>query len=420
MPLAGKPVESQPKATQDDEIRTVSGVPVVRLQTETVTDVVAARMAISLLGHVLFLKNQIPLPVPQLTRIPSKSSTSKGAKQRAELLSSFDTLTSHLTTTFTALSIALAKTYSEERLEQLTAESGHHLDRAYVAVVLGPGLGTAKSRTFLAVDRFEAKLWGFEQGSGENDDGQAEEEAEDDDEGSDCSTDDEEEGEDDEAEADDDPDAEGPEASDSEDDEDEIDSASEPDCQQGPPPAVPLPLQDSTLLTKLRTSMSPPPSLSYAEEQRFLQNSERLLSRVLATADAEGYGFASEMAPTQTHILLRAPRRFVHPAWIPRQNLTPSLESSLQDFIRYSTTPTSTDGSEPRDSGGKPGLKKAQKQRPEGVWVTTAQKSIDSSSSRMPVPEPGSNPPPTEQEKDDDEMIWWSWDGGKIVGFLEW
>ncbi|RXW22601.1 hypothetical protein EST38_g3239 [Candolleomyces aberdarensis] len=277
MPLAGKPVESQPNATQDNDIRTVSGVPVVQLQTETVTDAVAARMAISLLGHVLFLKNQIPLPVPQLTRIPSKSSTSKGAKQRAELLSSFDTLTSHLTTTFTALSIALAKTYSKEKLEQLTAESGHHLDRA----------------TFLAVDRFEAKLWGLKQGSGENGDGPAEEEAEDDDEGSDCSTDDEGE-DDDEAEAnddDDDSDAEGPEASDSEDDsddEDKLDSTSEPDCQQGPLTAVPLPLQDSTLLTRLRASMSPPPSLSYAEEQRFLQNSERLLSRVLATADAEG------------------------------------------------------------------------------------------------------------------------------------
>ena len=63
MPLAGKPVESQPKAMQGDGNLTVSGVPVVQLQTETVTDVVAARMAISLLGHVLFLKNQIPLYV---------------------------------------------------------------------------------------------------------------------------------------------------------------------------------------------------------------------------------------------------------------------------------------------------------------------------------------------------------------------
>lgn len=66
-PLAGEPGEFQSKAAQDDGILTASmsgsGVPVVQLQTETVTDVVAARMAISLLGHVLFLKNQIPLSV---------------------------------------------------------------------------------------------------------------------------------------------------------------------------------------------------------------------------------------------------------------------------------------------------------------------------------------------------------------------
>ena len=63
MPLADKPVETLPRALQDEGNMTVSGVPVVQLQTETVTDTVAARMAISLLGHVLFLKNQIPLYV---------------------------------------------------------------------------------------------------------------------------------------------------------------------------------------------------------------------------------------------------------------------------------------------------------------------------------------------------------------------
>jgi hypothetical protein len=63
MPLADKPVDYQPKAFRDEGTMTVCGVPVVQLQTETVTDVVAARMAISLLGHVLFLKNQIPLYV---------------------------------------------------------------------------------------------------------------------------------------------------------------------------------------------------------------------------------------------------------------------------------------------------------------------------------------------------------------------
>ncbi|KAJ2912269.1 hypothetical protein MD484_g8145, partial [Candolleomyces efflorescens] len=341
MPLADKPVETLPRALQDEGNMTVSGVPVVQLQTETVTDTVAARMAISLLGHVLFLKNQIPLPVPQLTRIPSKNSTTKGAKQRTELLSTFDTLTSHLTTTFTALSIALAKTYNEEKLEKLTAESGHHLDRAYLAVVLGPSPGTAKSRTFLAVDRFEAKLWGFKPSSGENGNNTVEE---DDGEGSDCSssTDEEGEGDDDESEPkddDDESDAEGPEDSDFEDDEDddvedETDSSSEPDSQPKAPTIVPLvPLRDSTPLTRGRASMSPPPSLSYAEEQRFLQNSERLLSRVLATADAEGYGFASDMGKVFSSFLGDV-KDLTH---APSEQLLPKHTSSSEHHVGSST-----------------------------------------------------------------------------------
>lgn len=29
-------------------------------------------------------------------------------------------------------------------------------------------------------------------------------------------------------------------------------------------------------------------------------------------------------------------------------------------------------------------------------------------------------PPLNLEGKDEDEMIWWSWDGGKFVGFQEW
>jgi hypothetical protein len=35
--------------------------PLVKLDTEIITDATAARLATSLLGHVLFLKNQVPL-----------------------------------------------------------------------------------------------------------------------------------------------------------------------------------------------------------------------------------------------------------------------------------------------------------------------------------------------------------------------
>lgn len=38
-----------------------SAYPVVRLDVEKITDAVAGRLATTLLGHVLFLKNQVPL-----------------------------------------------------------------------------------------------------------------------------------------------------------------------------------------------------------------------------------------------------------------------------------------------------------------------------------------------------------------------
>jgi len=42
----------------------------VNVNQDVITDVMAAHLATSLLGHVLFLKNQVPFPVTQLARIP--------------------------------------------------------------------------------------------------------------------------------------------------------------------------------------------------------------------------------------------------------------------------------------------------------------------------------------------------------------
>jgi len=44
-----------------DEVAGKSRVPVVRLDVDAISDAVAARLATSLLGHVLYLKNQVPL-----------------------------------------------------------------------------------------------------------------------------------------------------------------------------------------------------------------------------------------------------------------------------------------------------------------------------------------------------------------------
>jgi hypothetical protein len=44
-----------------DEVTVKNRVPVVRLDVDAISDAVAARLATSLLGHVLYLKNQVPL-----------------------------------------------------------------------------------------------------------------------------------------------------------------------------------------------------------------------------------------------------------------------------------------------------------------------------------------------------------------------
>ncbi|KAK0205830.1 hypothetical protein DFS33DRAFT_534693 [Desarmillaria ectypa] len=165
-----------------------------------------------------------------------------------------------------------------------------------MAILVGPSIGSAKSKVMLAVDGLEAKVWGQrddiyledESGSSESDDDE---------------NDDDEDNNDIEGQSSD-GDEEGPSDSDESDESDEDDRSS-----------------------------SPPPLSAFAEEQRILRTADRLLSRALVSADCDGNGLASDISPTQTHILIRAPRRFVHPAWIPRQNVTASMNNFLEQFL---------------------------------------------------------------------------------------
>lgn len=109
-------------------------------------------------------------------------------------------------------------------------------------------------------------------------------------------------------------------------------------------------------------------------------------------------------APTQTHVVLRAPRRFIHPAWIPRQNISVALDVVLGDFLRGS-------GLELR---ARPTEKMRKETNVEGVWITT----------RMGLQKPSCSPsgttiPSRDGLEEEDDMIWWSWDG-KLVGFADW
>ncbi|KAK7053790.1 hypothetical protein R3P38DRAFT_2852165 [Favolaschia claudopus] len=340
----------------------------ITLDVENLNSEIASELSSALVGHVLFLKNQVPFPVMQLSRMPGAKSTPKALKLRTDLMSSFDTLSSHLHTTFNALSTAFA----------LATESSSRPTRlAYLAILVGPSIGSAKTKIMLGLDGLVTKVWG------ERDD--LNEEPED--------SDSEDESDDDDSEEDKDDDEEGPELSDTDSDESEA-SSPLPSRSPSPSPEIsPLPA---------------PPSAPKA-----VRPPNRILAQTLATADhsmsAElgmfdclfAFGHCSFsntcLAPTQTHILIRAPRRFTHPSWIPRQNFSSTLDSALREF---------------REEAGDlaaerpPSKSRSKAPKVEGVWVTCRNPGVEFSGEDA-------------VEDEEHEMIWWSWDG-KLVGFNDW
>ncbi|KAG1817655.1 uncharacterized protein BJ212DRAFT_1446648 [Suillus subaureus] len=351
-------------------------IPSITIDADLVTDSMAARLCISLIGHVLFLKSQVPFPVIQMARMPGGDTTSRAAKKRHELLNSFDTLASHLNTTFTALSTAFS--------HHCGTKGARSSGCAYLAVVLGPTPGSAKCRVMVGVDALEAKVWGERDdcsGSGDDDEKSDSEDDSDSDNGSDGEADSDESGN-----------------SDSSDSSGDEEAASETESDESPRAASPPPSRTPS------PSSSPPPqphilSPTYAQELEALRTAERLLSRTLASACGEndGQGMASEMAPTQTHIVLRAPRKFMHPAWVPRQALSGAFDALLDQFLEESGERPTRDG-----------IKKKKGGKVEGVWIRSRQRLTEDSEtiSSHEIPE-------------EDEMIWWTWDG-KLVGFADW
>ncbi|KAK0455664.1 uncharacterized protein EV420DRAFT_1644446 [Desarmillaria tabescens] len=319
---AVKTVEESGKDTVVEE----SKIPSVQLDMDSITDTIAASMACSLLGHVLFLKNQVPLPVPQLARIAiTGNANARTTKLRSELLDSFDTLLSHLGTTFTALSTAFARCFpQEQRSESYTYNIGTCKVKGHVGSGWFGGKGVGDREMIYVFGGLKVEPVRAMRDPSDSDESDADDS--------------------DEAESDD----------------DENDRAS-----------------------------SPPPPSAFAEEQRILRTADRLLSRALVSADCDGDGLASEISPTQTHILIRAPRRFVHPSWIPRQNVTASMDNFLEQFLGAA-------GHGPRTS--------KKKTKIEGLWVACQKPSTDLG---------------TDVKNEEDEMIWWSWDG-KLVGFSGW
>lgn len=173
-------------------------------------------------------------------------------KLRTEFLATFDTISSHMDTTFSALSTALSR---------CSNNNDSTITRAYLAIFLGPSLGSAKSKVVLGIDGLEKRIWGNHANvSSTREAG------------------DENEEQDVVSETGDDDSAEDPDESESDRSEEELEEESEDedDCEN-------------------IDVVSSPPLTAHASEQKFLQNAERLLSRTLAAADVDGRGIISEM-----------------------------------------------------------------------------------------------------------------------------
>ncbi|KAI9059044.1 hypothetical protein FKP32DRAFT_1635003 [Trametes sanguinea] len=462
------------KADEEDKFLQELNVPTVVLDTPSISHTMAAGLSLSLLGHTLFLKSQVPFPVAQLLRMPGGGSNPKVARKREELLATFDTLSSHLQTTFVALSTAYAKcksakskttpALSDENSQKEPQEDPSVTPQrgaAHLMFILGPSVGAARARILLTIDGLEVKVWGQRPDVPPN---EVTEETEGDSSIDIEDTDEEEEETDsdsDQFEEDEDDLSEGGSVAteDQEDELDELDSDTDsvppasrspspdpparslaPSPESRPSPQAPLkPLSDSghnvaSSSSCLHTSTpanaqpappstsssresSPQPTLSYAEEQAALRAAERLLSRTLMNAWAEagpGGDMASELAPTQTHVYLRAPRRFAHPAWVARQNLARTLDGVLDAFL--------VDAGAVRSPQGSGNAKKSRGVRTEGAWIGCRGGSAFATERAGRLAEDIHQDHGTGQCTDadeEDEEIWWAWDG-KIIGFADW
>ncbi|KAF7984894.1 hypothetical protein HWV62_10895 [Athelia sp. TMB] len=365
---------------------------------------------------------------------------SRASRKRADLLASFDTLSSHLQTTFTALSTAFARKI--KRADDPTPNSG--VAKAFLAIVVGPSAGSARARVVYAIDGLEVKLWGerdvhsvsppaesppAEDTDDEDTEDESAEESSSAEEasGSESDSDDEESGSGYDSVLDSDSVLHSDEESDSE--SPSVDSIIDDDTPPSPPasrspspecssapsrPASPKPNQAAQ---RSQASENSSPMIShqdstYAASQTAIRAAERLLSRTLACSCAEdGGGMSAELAPTQTHILLRAPRRFTHPSWTPKMGVARAMDGLVEEFLEDS-------GFKDRVVTGNK-AKKRKGAHVEGVWIRCRSKAVSGDDVGAQRHDETEDENDNGNEEEEDELIWWTWDG-KLVGFTDW
>ncbi|KIJ47753.1 hypothetical protein M422DRAFT_248761 [Sphaerobolus stellatus SS14] len=415
-----------------------SRTPSVTLDTEEISQEMAARLTMALLSQVLYMKGQIPFPVASLMKMADRRASdvaprgeSKASKKKNDFLESYDDLSAHLQTAFVALSTALAHNEKLHRRSDTEASSRAVVSstllrlpaKVHLFLVIGPSPSSSKARFLLELDGFRVEKFGESHYLSQK----AIEDSVD-------------------SDADTDEGSETGSESESDEYEEEIqeqDISSRPCTSQRPTTldaSSCLATPESHCTSGSSVLSSPPASVSSgdsdsdsdiddledSETQRVLQDNvlaeaqqaeeaslkagERLLSRALFTG-GDGIGFGDEIAPTQTHILLRAPRRFFHPTWVPRQNLGSTLDRHLKTFLDSDSTSN----------------KKTAKGRARGAFGAGVQTMGIKVKSRCSAregteyiieSEEEDEDEGGEDEDEDNEMIWWSWDG-KLVGFSD-
>lgn len=342
---------------------------------------------------------------------------------KQDLITSFDTLASHLYTTFIALStsLALRDTAKPEHIVLVPAASSSRTGRVFMAIVLGPTIGTAKARVILGIDGFEVKMWGMAEdtvldGTVERDSG----ESETDDDGSESGAD---------------TDKSDHVSSSESDSNDTQSTGSSPPPSRSPSPSLSSSTSSSSDIPDRPDNTRTPP-------QDPLRAAERLLSQTLASAwaeDTNGQGLASEMgtsppflltshtpssltphahtAPTHTHILIRAPRRFTHPSWTQRQNISGAMDAALDAFLFESGEVVHSEGVDATTNSAGARTRKQKKGRVEGVWIRA--RGVNTLRDRQRGQDWDGDGDGNGEVAEEDEWIWWSWDG-KLSGFADW
>ncbi|KAG8941561.1 hypothetical protein FRC03_004314 [Tulasnella sp. 419] len=128
-----------------------------------------------------------------------------------------------------------------------------------------------------------------------------------------------------------------------------------------------------------------------ADDEKFIASSVRSLS--LAMASCCDFS-RDDLAPTQVHLFLRAPRRFNHSSWLPKQNLQKSLDERLFSFFGQ--------------NGGNT------KVFEEGVRVACELKLQEADEGQDSEKDSDS-----EEVDPEDDMIWWQWNAAPIRGFSD-